>query len=105
MQKVEELFREIQLIADNTAQASQATEVSFGQVTATEPLEIFVEQRLLLPESQIILTANTTETLCTMTNSVGTDEYLVQNQLAVGDNVLLLRVQGGQKYVVLSKLF
>ena len=29
---------------------------------------------------------------------------IIHNQLAVGDEVILLRVQGGQKFVVLDKI-
>ncbi len=105
MEKMEELFREIQIIADNTTDAKQATEICFGPVRAIDPVEIYVEQRLTLFEPQLIFTSNVAEYMVTMTNSVGSDEYLVQNTLEVDDNVLLLRVQGGQKYVVLSKLF
>jgi len=59
----------------------------FGQVASTEPLKIKVEQRLVLGEKQLIQTAGVQE-----------------SPPEKGDGVILLRMQGGQKFVVLDRL-
>ncbi|WP_116059709.1 DUF2577 family protein [Cohnella phaseoli] len=35
---------------------------------------------------------------------IGDTDYPVQNDLKPGDSVVLLRVQGGQQYVILDKV-
>ena len=57
----------------------------FGQVICTNPLKIKVEQRLILGEKQLI-----------KTDSV--------KDIQIDNSVVLLRMQGGQKFVVLNKI-
>ena len=59
--------------------------VMFGQVTSVEPLKIKVEQRLLLGEKQLIQTENA-------------------QKIEEDDSVVLLRMQGGQKFIVLDRI-
>lgn len=60
--------------------------VMFGNVTSVKPsLKIKVEQRLLLGEKQLIQTENS-------------------KKIEEGDSVILLRMQGGQKFIVLDKI-
>ena len=56
-------------------------------VTSTEPLEFSVEQRMTLTKEFLILT-----------------ETARKISFSVGDSVLLLRVQGGQKFVILDRM-
>jgi hypothetical protein len=63
--------------------------VLFGAVESVSPLSIRVEQRLVLSETQLVLSR------CV------TDSYSALN---AGELVILLRVQGGQRYVVLDRL-
>lgn len=61
--------------------------VMFGEVTSEEPLKIKVDQRLVLGEKQLIFPA-----------------ALQKSPLEIGDSVILLRMQGGQKFVVLDRI-
>ncbi len=98
-----------------------------GEVTAVNPLEIKVDNYLPLPEEVLFLTKNTTDWTMEMTvdhNTTtvgggggyaefaphkhgykGRKKYLVHNSLKVGDQVLLLRAKGGQKFIVLDRVF
>lgn len=62
-------------------------QVMYGTVTKTEPLEITVEQRLVLEEPFLVL-----------------PESIVNKSWQTGDQALLLRVQGGDSFVVLDRL-
>ena len=99
----------------------------FGTVISENPLKIKVEQRLILSANQLILTRSVTDykTEVTVdwiseeTGRTGTDsrndfyshshgikgrkEIIIHNGLKVNDGVILARMQGGQKYLVIDK--
>ena len=71
----------------NATESKYPVNVCFGKVTSAEPLKILVEQKIPLGEVQLTLTKTVTD-----------------EPLNVDDRVVLLRVQGGQKYVVMDKV-
>ncbi|WP_227793628.1 DUF2577 domain-containing protein [Paenibacillus guangzhouensis] len=98
--------------------AGNPVAVLFGKVSKINPLEVIVDQRFTLDEDFLIITeqltryevdlelayvnmsGNTqTETQQSMKNIV-----IIREGLKVGDVVILLRIQGGQKYVVWDKV-
>ncbi len=115
-------------------EASKPVHVYFGEVISKEPLKINVEQKMILGESQLILTRNVTdyETLATVnwdteeekgththtspagvtgnqskrhTHMVsGQKQLTIHNGLEVGDAVILIRQQEGQKFIVLDRI-
>ena len=72
--------------------------VYFGEVVGTSPLRINVEQKMILGESQIVLTRNVTDFKTAVTVSWNTDdnsatlsgrkEITVHNGLAVSDKAV-----------------
>lgn len=95
-------------------EAAKPVNVYFGEVVGTSPLRINVEQKMILGESQIVLTRNVTDFKTAVTVSWNTDdnsatlsgrkEITVHNGLAVSDKVLLIRQQSGQKYFVMDRI-
>jgi hypothetical protein len=75
----------IKKVALDAFHASKPTAICFGTVTATNPLSIRISQLLELSSPTLIPTS------------------AVKDKLAVGDEVILIRQQGGQKYLVLDK--
>ena len=88
-----------------------------GEVTNTDPLEIEVEQRLTLDEDNLILTRNVKnyKTKATFNMSTGSADghshsisgkhtITIHNALQEGDLVLLIRQQGGQKFIVVDRV-
>ena len=86
-------------------EASQPVRIYYGSVIGTEPLRILVDQRLTLGAAQVVLTRNVTdyEVLVTKDDEDGTT-VIVHNALKIGENVILCRQQGGQKFVVLERM-
>lgn len=82
----------IQQIASNTIESSMPCGIFFGAVTSTEPLEINVEQKMALGREHLILTS--------LVSSI--DD--ISLNLRKNEKVMLLRVQGGQKFIVLDRL-
>lgn len=82
-----ELMKTIKRAALDAVNAAKPVEVCFGKVASTSALKIFVDQKLLLSDKQLIIT-----------------ESIAKSGLAVGNKVVLLRQQGGQKYIVMGKI-
>ena len=73
----------------------------FGRVSKVDPLEIWIDQKLTVPESAIILTGMVSKITC---EAEGIGRITLDNSLKVGNQVILIRVDGGQKYIVLDKV-
>ena len=79
----------------------------FGKVVQERPLKVLVDQKLMLGEAQLILTRNVTDYMMVISRAGSegaTEEVTIHNGLKQGEEVLLLRQQGGQKYVILDKV-
>jgi hypothetical protein len=106
-------------------EASNPVAVMFGTVTKTNPLEVNVDQRFTLTEDFLVVTERVTEYVQNLqhthdyTDAVGSitldkttapaqpagpQNLVIRTGLQAGDSVLLLRIQGGQKYVILDKV-
>ena len=119
----------IKRVALAAVRASKPVEVCFGRVTEESPLKILVEQKLTLGKAQLILSRHVTDHETALSggkiqnaaagttpepdeNPEGTPHIpagkrmliTVHNGLAVGDEVILLRQQGGQKYIVWDRI-
>lgn len=116
------------IAAVKAVEASKPSGVYFGTVTSVSPLKINVEQKMTLESAQLILARNVTDHTVQMTigntqtyywtgteenpipvdvghkHAIGKGAVTVHNGLVNGDKVILLRVQGGQKYVVLDRV-
>lgn len=66
--------------------------VLIGRVTGTNPLEVNVDQRFTLSEDFLIIPEGVS------------DVQRISRALEPGDIVVLLRVQGGQQFVVLDRV-
>lgn len=80
-------------------EAAKPVQVCYGAVTSIFPLQILVEQKLPLEEEDFVLSKNVMDTVAEMEGK----QAIIKNGLAVGDHVILIREQGGQKYVVVGK--
>lgn len=125
-----ELAKAIKKAASKAIKAEKPVEVCFGKVTSVSPLQILVDQKFTLGAAQLVLTRNVTDfkTMITGGNiqnyyyvgtppnastvpvdpshrhAIGKIEITVHNGLVVGDEVILIRQQDGQKYVVVDKI-
>ena len=70
----------------NANEANRPVNVCFGKVVSLSPIKINIDQKLTLGAMQLVLTQSVADTL------------------ADGDTVVIIRMQGGQKYVVIDKV-
>ncbi|MEK3900743.1 MULTISPECIES: DUF2577 domain-containing protein [unclassified Paenibacillus] len=73
---------------------------SYGTVVLAQPLQIQVEQRLLLTGAALVVVESVMESKAEIEGR----EILLRRGLEAGDRVLLVRMQGGQSYIVLDRL-
>ncbi|MDI2588038.1 DUF2577 domain-containing protein [Psychrobacillus sp. NEAU-3TGS] len=104
------------IAAKEAIEAADPTAIEFGEVTSVAPLKILVEQKKPLTTAQLILTRQVRDHEIEMTVEHSTEEseshtheykgkkkFTVHNALKIGDTVLLVKMQGGQKYIVWDK--
>ncbi len=116
----------IKKAAIEAVESQKPTAFITGVVTSIEPLSIQLEQKFSLSSAQLILTSNVTDYEFDMTiehttenSSGGSGEsafsshsheykgkktFTVHKALNVGEEIMLARVQGGQKFVVLDRV-
>lgn len=125
-----ELTKTIKRAAVQAMKAEKPVEICFGKVTSASPLKILVDQKMTLGKSQLVLARNVTEHKIKITggniqnyyyvgtppntstipvepnhkHAIGKIEITVHNGLVVGDEVILFRQQGGQKYIVVDRI-
>lgn len=117
----------IRAIATKAVSAGRPVSVMFGTVTGVSPLSIVTEQKLMLDESFLILTEAVKDheheitVLDWRTEAVsggsgdasyashahpikGRKRIILHNALQVGEKVLLLAMEGGQRFVVVDRV-
>lgn len=73
---------------------------SYGTVTEVVPLQIQVDQRFILSGNSLVLPESVTESKIELDGR----EIVLRRGLEEGDRVLMVRMQGGQSYIVLDRL-
>lgn len=114
-----DLVRLIKQAAAEAVAAQKPADIRYGTVAGVEPLEILLEQRLMLGAAQLVLPLEMTDHELEMeaelvTGDAGGDAHThtlsgrmkirLMNGLKAGEHVLLLRVPGGQKYIVMGRV-
>ena len=94
----------IQQIVKNYVDAIKMTDKATGTVMKTSPLTIQTDTSLPpISGNALILTSNVIERVAPVQSGAG-GTVTVTEGLKVGDKVLLLRVQKGQQFIILSKI-
>lgn len=108
----------IKRAAIEAVESRKPVRVCFGQVTQAEPLAIRIDQKLTIQGAQLVVpeafAAHEREIeIDDETDFAGDDlhshaltgakQVLVKSELRVGDGVILLRADGGQRYVVIGR--
>lgn len=84
--------------------SSNPADLAFGTVETLNPISIKLDQKLILPEPNLILTRNVLDYEVEMEIGGTKQTVKVLNALEIGDKVMLIKNQGGQQYIVLEKV-
>lgn len=122
-----DLIKAIKKASLEVVESSKPVNVVFGKVTSASPLKIQIDQKITLGAAQLVLCRNVTDFEDEITvidwntenesGGGGDDSFashnhalkgrkkiIVHNKLRKGDEVVLIREQGGQKYIVIDRL-
>lgn len=121
-----DLLNLIKQAALDAVEASDPVKTWYGTVTSEKPLKIQVDQMMELTEEFLVLTRNVTDYTVEMevnhqvekmsggggdpsfTSHIhqykGTKPFKVLNALKVGEKVIMISTQGGQKFIVLDRM-
>ena len=98
-----ELAAVIQRIVQDTVGAMKMTDMATGTVVSADPLSIQPDVSMPpLPAAALVLTDMVRERIVPVRGGMG--NVMVREGLKPGDKVLMMRVQRGNKYIVLSKI-
>ena len=106
MHDANDLLIAIKKAAKAAVEASQPCDFLFGKVISVKPLKISVEQKMTFGSAQLVLTRNVID-FTTKVKVNGSDEIkeiTIYNALQIGDEVILLKQKGGQKYLVWDRV-
>lgn len=119
MPDANDFVRAIKQAAKDANDAGYPANVMTGTVTALSPITVMVEQRFSIGKAQLIVPEHLTDyevslSLKGQTDGAGEPEHqhgygekqtaVIHNGLKQGDHVVLLRQQGGQKYLILDRV-
>lgn len=101
---IEEFLVNVKRAALEAVAASKPCALLSGRVTGTSPLRVEIDQKFTLTEAQLILTDAVRNHAVTLSSDSGGDrKYTVKQALQAGESVILLRADGGRKYLVLDR--
>lgn len=107
-----ELKDVLQQMIAQTVQAGSPTDISIGTVKRTSPLEISINPQMAPLRAPVLsltwAVVSHTVKLPTVTipgaGQIDLGSVEITESLKAGDKVIMLRVQNGQKFIVLSKV-
>lgn len=104
-----------QAAKEQNASESPAT-VCIGKVLSISPLSVQIDQRFTLPAENLIVPqhltsysvsvslSGSTGTADGHSHSLGAAVMTISNALKVGDKLVLIRQNGGQKYLIIDRV-
>lgn len=97
---IEKLVGAIKTASMGAVEAGAPVNVRIGTVKSVSPLAVTVDQRFTLTDEFLITTA----AIEPLKVTIGGTDYPVREGLQIGDCVVMIRMQGGQQYVVVDKV-
>ena len=111
------LLKVMQQAGADATNAEYPVIICFGKVVNKSPLQINIDQKMTLGSAQLLLTRNVTDYETEVTvewetefanghnhTTEGKKKITIHNSLVVGDELVLLRQQGGQKYIIIDRV-
>ena len=83
---------------------SKPVNINYGTVKTINPLSIEMENLKILPKEFFVLSRNVTNYKENITMDGVNKTIIINNELKVGEKVILIRLQGGQDYLVLDRM-
>lgn len=100
------LIKIIKKAAIDAVMARKPMAMCMGEVVSASPLKISIDQKMTLSATQLMLTSAVRdfEVETTADDSPDCNKISVHLGMNIGEKVILLRCDGGQKFIVLDRL-
>ncbi|WP_206438411.1 DUF2577 domain-containing protein [Paenibacillus whitsoniae] len=102
MKKIAELNNLIKQVGVGATEAGKPLQLLFAKVTGIDPLEVFVDQRFALDEDFLIVPESLTA--YRVESEALPEPLVIRRGLEAGDDLILLRLQGGQQFLILDRV-
>lgn len=103
MANANELVRLIKQASVDAVDAGKPQEIYFGKMMS--PTSCRIDQKLVLDKEFLVFSRNVTNYGVKMNiPTVGSVSVTVNNALKAGEEVLVQREQGGQRYIILDRI-
>lgn len=94
----------IKQAAVEAVNAKDPMSLKIGEVVSVSPLRISINQKITIPASQLLLTNSVRDYTVNCLDSGDKKKIIFRLGLKKGEKVLMLRCDGGQKFIVLDRL-
>lgn len=98
------LIQLIKRVAMDAVDNHQMCDLRYGKVVSVSPLKVKITNQLTIPSSVLVVPEHLTDRDVSVTIDGEVKTIMVHNTLNIGDNVALLRKQGGQSYFILDRI-
>lgn len=98
------MLETIKMASLQAVDASNPVNVLFGTISSASPLKVNVEQRFSLSSGFLTVAKHLTDYDVDMEIEGELKKVKVKNALKSGDEVILIRKEGGQKYVIVDRV-
>lgn len=96
-----ELIDVLNMIVQDNTKANKQTDIVYGTVSSIAPLTVKLDDTMLpVPDVALVLTEN----VKSRSEGGGGGTVVINEGLAVGDKVVMLRVSHGSRYIILSRV-
>lgn len=104
MHDAKDLVRAVQQVSNGANEAGYPADMMSGTVIAASPLKIKVEQRFDISSAQLIVPEHLTDRTVDIEIDGVKKEMKIYSGLKTGQQVALIRQQGGQKFLVTDRV-
>ncbi len=99
-----ELIDVLNMIVQDNTKANKQTDIVYGTVSSIAPLTVKLDDTMLpVPDVALVLTENV-KSRSAKVQGGGGGTVVINEGLAIGDKVVMLRVSHGSRYIILSRV-
>lgn len=97
------LAETIKMLAQQQNDGTYPTSVLFGTVKAINPLKVQIDSKIII-EDFFVVSERLTKHEVEVERQTYKEKMVIDNSLKVDDKVIVLRQQGGKKYIILDRI-
>ena len=101
---INSLVESVKKASTDAVESSKPCAICFGKVLSISPLQVAIDQKLILGKNQLLLTSLVSKIDVDVKGANLSEKLSLDLSLKVSEELVMLRADGGQKYIVLDRL-